>query len=101
MAHGLNPAKFFAFLFPYRTHLEAEVEYLRAQLAQKQRRIDEGDQRWKDFTALNRKEPRGTPPGLHPVKARGWDAYRAQQKEEPIDEAGTKEVAAQPAKESA
>ena len=31
----------FAALFPYRAYLEAEIEYLKAQLAQKQRRIDE------------------------------------------------------------
>lgn len=31
---------FFVLLFPYRTHLENEIEYLKAQLAQERRRAD-------------------------------------------------------------
>lgn len=65
-------------LFPYRTHLEAEVLYLRSQLARADRRIEELEQRlnpvakphrvapklpelkqpidWKSFKDMNRQE---------------------------------------------
>jgi hypothetical protein len=65
-----------AFLFPYRTHLESEIAWLKAQLAQERRRVD---------VLIEKPEPK-------PVTARGllenkparravplgWDATRAE-----------------------
>src|SRR6202034_572674 len=82
-----------AFLFPYRTHLEEEiadlkfrhvqeVTYLRSQLAQRQRRVDE----LQEFLIESRNKnpppraPRPEPPPPHAAKPVGWDAFRNSRK---------------------
>lgn len=66
------------YIFPYRTHLENEIEYLKAQLAQKQRRIDEMMDAI-NRVALKKAEPveRKQAKAVIPVQPKGWDAYRA------------------------
>ncbi len=70
--------------FPYRSHLEREIEYLRAQLAQQQRRRDELEAVLAEIA-----KPRPTvkfKPELDgkwtKVERRplGWDDYRANQR---------------------
>jgi hypothetical protein len=68
---------FIAILFPYRTHLEEEVDYLRAQLSQKQRRIDEMQEALIAVAKPAPPKPRPEIPPVAPVK-RGWEAYRKQ-----------------------
>lgn len=69
-------------LFPLRRHLLEEIDYLRAQVAQKQRRIDELQDALLTKPIASRAEsiPRGTPPAV-PSKPLGWDAFRRAQKE--------------------
>ncbi len=69
----------------YRLHLEAEVEYLKQQLAQKQRRCDELQDVLVELKKPSMKiqyvqKPDGK---MIPVQPRGWDAYRAWRKEHP------------------
>ena len=73
-----------AFLFPLRTHLESEIEYLRSQLAQKQRRIDElQDALVVVATPAPKVQFEREPSGkLIPVQPRGWDAWRAARRSE-------------------
>lgn len=68
-------------LFPLRRHLFEEVDYLRAQLAQKQRRIDELQDALLAKPGVYRAEsvPRGTKT-VEP-KPLGWDAFRRANKE--------------------
>jgi len=70
-----------AWLFPYRTHLELEVEYLRAQVAQKQRRVDEFQEMFAKIS-LRAVQPRerGAAPVAPEVKPKGWDEYRARRR---------------------
>lgn len=67
-------------LFPYRTHLEDEIEFLRAQLAQQARRYDELQ------AMLLQPKPAATAPRAPaPIvmpKPMGWDAYRASRRAE-------------------
>jgi hypothetical protein len=73
--------KWIEYLFPYRTHLEREVEYLRAQVAQQRRRLDEIEGGMLELMrGLGRKEPRREPAKPIAIKARGWEAYKAQQR---------------------
>jgi hypothetical protein len=64
-------------LAPYRAHLCEEVDYLRAQLAQRQRRVDELQEALIDAKAppvrIARSEPAPPPP---PLKPRGWEEFR-------------------------
>lgn len=64
------------FLFPYRTHLEEEVDYLRAQLAQRQRRIDELQESLIEAKTPRPPAPRPEPKPMPPVKPRGWEKMR-------------------------
>ena len=75
-------------LFPCRTHLEAEVEYLRAQLAQKDRRLDEMQQAlssnlkfWQDKSKEEVKRrliaAQEKKPLTGQIQPRGWDQVRA------------------------
>lgn len=73
-----------AFLFPYCTHLEAEVEYLKGQLAQKQRRIDEMQDAI-NKAALKPATVRLQPAPPHAVPPKGWDAYRVSKRGETND----------------
>jgi len=73
------------FLFPYRTHLEAEVEYLRSQLAQRQRRVDELQEAMVVVAVPPPKTPREPKP-LPPVQPRGWEALRYQHRNNVQDE---------------
>ena len=72
-------AQFASFLFPLRTHLIDEIEYLRGQVAQRQRQVDV----LTDALVMAKipvpkvqfeREPSGK---LIPVQPRGWDAFRA------------------------
>lgn len=76
--------KWIEYLFPYRTHLEREVEYLRAQVAQQRRRLDEVENAMLEvIRELGKKEPRkDVAKPVVTIKARGWEAYRAQAKKE-------------------
>jgi hypothetical protein len=67
------------FLFPYRAHLEAEIDWLKAQLAQKQRRMDELQDALIEIKKPSLKiQYERKPDGqMIPVQPRGWDAYRA------------------------
>lgn len=65
-----------AVLFPYRTHLEDEVKYLREQLAQKQRRIDEMRDWQQRFVGALTKRTEKKPPALVPVRPHGWEQAR-------------------------
>ena len=88
------------FLFPYRSHLEAEIEYLRGQLQQRLRRQDELEGSMLELLQkLREKTPRETPKNLE-VPVRGWDAYRARRRgnfgNEGAVEDDTAAVSAQP-----
>jgi hypothetical protein len=76
------------FLLPYRTHLEREVEYLRAQVAQQRRRLDEVENAMLEvIRELGKKEPRkDVAKPVVTIKARGWEAYRAQVKQQNLEE---------------
>lgn len=81
-------AQFASFLFPLRTHLIDEIEYLRGQVAQKQRRIDELQDALAEIAKPAPKvqferKPDGK---LVPVQPRGWDAWRAAKRAEPKEE---------------
>lgn len=72
-------------LFPYRAHLEAEIDYLRAQLAQKQRRIDALQE---SLIEISKPAPRvylskDDPKIQVRVQPKGWDAVRADRKANP------------------
>lgn len=76
-----------AWLFPYRSHLEAEIEYLRAQCAQKDRRIHELQEA---LAEIAKPAPKVY---LQPetrtkirVQPKGWDAFRADRKMNPPEE---------------
>ena len=71
----MNIRSFIAAIFPYRTHLEAEVEYLRAQLSQRQRRIDELIDAI-NKVALRPKEVKVPPPAPLPTKPKDWNSFR-------------------------
>lgn len=73
------------FLFPYRTHLEAEIVWLQEQLAQKQRRCDELQEaligiKQPSMKIQYKRKPDGK---LVPTQPRGWDSYRAWRREHP------------------
>jgi len=72
-------------LFPYRSHLEQEIEYLRQQLSQKQRRVDELQEKLVELLKPPAKiqferKPDGK---LVPIQPRGWDAVRAMRRLSP------------------
>lgn len=74
--------KWLEMLFPYRTHLEAEIEYLHQQLAQHQRRRDELEAVLVDIAKPQPKVQfeRQKDGKLVKVQPRGWDAFRAYQR---------------------
>jgi hypothetical protein len=78
-----------AILFPARTHLYEEIDYLRAQVAQKQRRIDELQD---EIIELKRPEPKvvatQAPDGkvTIPAQPRGIEAFKANRRNNPPDE---------------
>jgi len=74
-----------ALLFPYRTHLEQEIEYMRDVIASLRRERDRIEHLLIDSYNPKPKE-RKEAPKLIPVKPRGWDAYRAARKNEPETE---------------
>ena len=76
--------KWLEFLFPYRSHLESEVEYLRTQLAQSQRERRELEALIADLAKPAPKvQYESKPDGkLIPVQPRGWDAYRDKRRSE-------------------
>jgi hypothetical protein len=75
-----------AALFPYRAHLEAEIEYLREQVAQKQRRIDILLDAVVKAAAPKAVIPREPPAPIKSVQPRGWDEVRAARKANPVEE---------------
>lgn len=73
-------------LFPYRTHLEAEVLYLRSQLARADRRIEELEGRFNPVQAERR-----PPPKLPTLKrAFDWTTYKEMNKEQETEPVETK-----------
>ena len=73
-----------AFLFPLRTHLESEIEYLRGQVAQRQRQVDVlTDALVVVATPAPKVQfERKSDGKLIPVQPRGWDAWRAARRSE-------------------
>lgn len=68
----------FKMLFPYRTHLEAEVLYLRSQLARADRRIEEIEGKLTPIPAPHRPAPK-----LPTLKrAINWETYKEMNREE-------------------
>lgn len=79
------------FIWPWqrhRIHLESEIAWLREQLAQKQRRIDEMQEKLLDLPrSVPRVQYERKPDGaLKPVQPRGWEALRAFRKLHPETE---------------
>jgi hypothetical protein len=74
-------------LFPMRTHLCEEIDYLRSQVAQKQRRIDELQEA---LIAIKQPAPRVPPTVTESPKFRqqplGIDAVRAARRANPPEE---------------
>lgn len=85
-----------AFLFPYRTHLEREIEYLKSQVAQHQRRIDVLTERppLKDVLAKDLMRP-AVPRTNRPTPI-GWEATRAQERANYVAKAQLAGVPAEP-----
>jgi hypothetical protein len=80
--------EFLAIIFPYRYHLEQEIEYLKGQLAQEKRRIVELQDKIV-LAALRQQIQRPAPAPVEPVKPRDWqsfkkEAYAAQATEKPV-----------------
>ena len=75
-------------IFPYRTHLEAEICWLQDQLAQKQRRCDELQEALVQIKQPSMKiQYERKPDGeLKPVQPRGWESYRAFRRDHPNPE---------------
>lgn len=69
-------AEIWNMFFPYRNHLENEVAYLRDQVAQKQRRIDEMREWQHEFLSRAFERRNHKPPERVDVKPRGWEQYR-------------------------
>jgi len=76
-----------AALFPYRAHLEDEIDYLRGQLAQKQRRIDELQDRMVFAPPVRAKDPVPTAKASK-IAPRGWDEYRRAVHGKSVEDAG-------------
>ena len=78
-----------AFLNPHKQHLNEEIEYLRNQLAQRQRRIDELQEALIEaakkpaMKIQYKQEPSGK---LTPLQPRGWEEYRAQRRQDQAKE---------------
>jgi len=84
-----------AILFPYRTHLEQEIEYMRDIIASLRRDRDVLENRLYESIHPKPKERR-EPVKMVPVKPKGWEAYKAMRKNEPIEaeyESGSKDQA--------
>ncbi len=78
------------FIFPYRAFLQEEIEYLKTQLAQKDRRLD---QLLSDLVAIKSPRPFIPPPvstkPLAPVSPKGWDAVRRARQQYILDHPDT------------
>jgi hypothetical protein len=76
-------------LFAYRAHLNEEIDYLKDQLAQRQRRIDELQEsliqiaQKPTMKVQHRQAPDGK---LAPIQPRGWEELRKQRRENPEEE---------------
>lgn len=90
-------------IFPYRTHLEQEVEYLKAQLAQNQRRVDEMRElvsNWASKIAEKKpREPLIEP--MNPVKPTGFGEYKQKLRSQGDGEGSAQQAKEVVAKESA
>jgi DNA-directed RNA polymerase subunit F len=75
-------------IFGYRKHLEEEVDYLRSQLAQKQRRIDELQEKLLEIAKPVVKPIQERKPAekVRPIQPRGWDEVRAHRRANPAPE---------------
>lgn len=71
--------KLWEFLFPYRAHLEREIAYLKAQLAQERRRVDVLQEGILESKRPIPNSPRGALTNKRPVPI-GWDATRAEER---------------------
>jgi hypothetical protein len=76
-------------LFAYRAHLNAEIDYLKDQLAQRQRRIDELQESLIQIAQkpTMKVQYRQAPDGkLTPIQPRGWEELRKQRRENQEEE---------------
>lgn len=79
----MDSARFFSslrqFLFPYRTHLEREVEHWRTLHTQERRRVDELTQQ---LAELHRPSPPKEHRPLAPLKPNSWARVRQNNRQE-------------------
>lgn len=76
--------EFLNMLFPYRQHLNEEIDYLREQLAQKQRRIDVMQDALVSISLPSKPSaPRDKPAPLKALQPIGIEAVRAARRENP------------------
>jgi hypothetical protein len=66
-------------LFPYRSHLEEEIVYLRGQMAQRDRRLQVLEDALTEITRPQPKAPKEAPQTAV-FSQRGWDGYRTKRK---------------------
>ena len=69
-------AQFFDVLFPYRKLIREELDYLRAQLSQKQRRVDELQEALIEIAKPKPIAARAPEPVKPHAMTRGWEALR-------------------------
>jgi hypothetical protein len=74
----MNLADLSRFLFPFRDHLEGEIAFLKAQLAQRSRKVDELTEALIALAKPAPPAPRPVPVPAPPVK-HGWKAYQGAQ----------------------
>lgn len=71
-------------LFPFRTKLLEDIDYLRAQLSQKQRRIDELQEALIAIAKPAPLAPRSSPLPVAPLN-RGWESFKRKAAEQDAD----------------
>lgn len=74
----------YEFMHPVRVRLQAENDYLKAQVAYQQRRGDELQARLIALLMPTQRIERKPPPAFNPTKT-GWDSYRAAKRGETDD----------------
>ena len=72
----MNLSDLSRFLFPFRDHLEGEIAFLKAQLAQRSRKVDELQEVLIAIAKPAPIAPRPAPVPVAPLKT-GWNAYRS------------------------
>jgi hypothetical protein len=80
-----------AFLFPFRAHLEREIDFLKAQLAQERRRVDQLQAGLIDAKRPTVQMVRPIVSNVAKPVPKGWDATRMELRDE-----RAKEISARP-----